>query len=85
MLTHLNSVTGVPVCHYSRLSWQPLNGEFNKALLCLAPTGNSLGEKNLHTTPHHRVMVCIIAQVFRFVKCFFEKSAKILSLLFLDC
>ena len=31
MQAHLNSVTGVPVCHYSKLSWQPLNGEFNKS------------------------------------------------------
>lgn len=30
MLSHLNSVTGAPVCHYSEFSWQPLNGEFNK-------------------------------------------------------
>ena len=74
MLTHLNSVTGVPVCRYSQLSRQPLNGEFNKATLCLAPTGNSLGEGNLLTTPHRRVYdTRIITRGFGFVKYFLKK------------
>ena len=46
MPTHLYSVTGAPVCHYSKLSWQPLNDEFGKSSL-LSCTNRQLSESEV--------------------------------------
>ena len=55
ILTYPCSVTGAPVCAYSRYSAQPLCSQFNASVaLCLAPTGTSLKE-------HPRLLLCVLA------------------------
>ena len=70
MQTHLNSVTGVPVCHYFVFSQQPLRSEFCKPFPMPRTIRHlSQGERTSHTIPHHSVynqeystIRCIICQ-----------------------
>ena len=58
MLSHLNSVTGVPVCHYLNLSCQPLRGEFNK-ILTVSRTIRHLSVSKAY---------CILLRLFAFTR-----------------
>ena len=71
MLTHLNSVTGVPVCRYFCFHGNRSAVSSAKRFLCLAPSGISLKVKIFaYYSASLRLFFMIIPHDFSFVKCF---------------